>query len=421
MNLTKEARRIIDLLKNNFVFEDGSFFLEKNEDNIFPHTIHADLGDFLPFFLYFGEDSFVEKQIALYEGSLKNGLLVSEFPSFGIRGLVKSYEYTDLLLGLLDLYELRDTEKNKKLLIDTADKIIKIFQLEGRFSSYYYPKLNIRIPFVDTRDGTLIELFIDLHGVIGEQKYFFVANNIFNKLINIPFYKKNSLLPNFATFFGGIGKKFNTANICKNNTNSVFGFLSIAKNGNENAFKEIDKILEKLKEVSGEVGGGIPFTYSPAKKSTEANLTASFPIVDFLCDLYHERRKEEYIDFAKQIADFWISKQGGTGLFPLHSNQTESFFDSETDMSVALYKLWEKSGDEKYKKAADFCFGGILEFHGKNDYPLSVDINTGKVLNKTQRTKFLTLFLKLIILQIEYEKGLRIFSDKKLFNLLRDR
>src|SRR4051812_5492138 len=115
MSYSQEAKRIIDLLKKDFVFSDGSFFLEKEGEKIFPHHIHSDLGDFLPFFLYFGEDEFVEKQVTLYTRSLWRGLLVSEFPSFGIKNLVKSYEYTDLLLGLLDLYEAKKTEENKKL------------------------------------------------------------------------------------------------------------------------------------------------------------------------------------------------------------------------------------------------------------------------------------------------------------------
>ncbi len=419
--LNLEAKRIIALLKSEFVFPDGSFFLEKEGNKIFPYRIYPDLGDFLPFFLYFDEDEFVESQVFLYQKSLKNGLLVSEFDTFGISGLVKSYEYTDLMLGLADLYDLRPSDIHKKLLMDTAEKAIKVFSLDKKLSSYYYPRFRLHLPLLDTRDGTLVELFLDLHRLIGDEKYLEIAKNIFNNLINLDFYKIHLLLPSFSAPVLKIGKKFNSANICKNTTNSLFGFLALAKAGHRTAFKEITKIVSKLKDVSEDIGGGIPFNFDPVNRGSKANLTASFPVIDFLCDLYEEDKNPSHLDFAKKVADFWIDKRGKTGLFPSSPDSIETFFDSETDMCVALYKLWEQTGDLKYQNVADRCFAAILECHGKNDYPLIVDINTGEIVNGTQRTKFLALFLKLIILKIEYEKGEKIYSNKNLYGLLRDR
>ena len=77
-NLLAEANRIMDLLEKEFVFPDGSLFLEKSKTGgIFYHHIFPDLGDFIPYFLYFGRKPFVYGQIDHYKKNLKDGYLIS--------------------------------------------------------------------------------------------------------------------------------------------------------------------------------------------------------------------------------------------------------------------------------------------------------------------------------------------------------
>ena len=424
--LQKEAERIIDLLKRDFVFPDGRFFLEKCENKVFPYHIYPDIGDFLPFLLYFGEDDFVEKQIELYQDSLIEGIMISEFRSFGLGGLAKSYEYTDLLLGLLDLQIMRPSSVHEKLFLNTLDKAIEIFNLEGAISSYYYPKWQLKLPIIDTRDGTLIELFVDAYKLTGNERYFKVAENIFNKLVNSAYYRKHSLLPTFHSPWWfrlplsliGEGGRFNNVTICKNNTNSLFGYLSLYKAGNKQALRAIKETLGALEIQFPD--GRIPIHYS-REGTNIANLTASFPVIDFICDLYKFDSEENHLNFAKKIAGFWIEKQGSTGLFPKADDSGASFIDSETDMIVALNKLFECTGEVKYKEATEAAFQGLVKYHGERDYVLEVDINNGAVINATQRTKFLALALKVFILHIEYEKGSKIYTDDKLYSLLKNK
>ncbi len=188
----------------------------------------------------------------------------------------------------------------------------------------------------------------------------------------------------------------------------------------ENVLASIDKVINGIKSKLI-VDGGVSDFFVENQSNGVSTLTASFPIIDLLCDLYNETKNKEYISLAQNIADYWIGRQGKTGLFPLRSNMNESFFDSETDMCVALAKVFELTNDVKYKNSMDKCFNGIMEYHATNNYVLGVDINTGKVLNKSQRTKFIALFLKLLILKIRMNEGVNIYSDKILWNLLRDR
>lgn len=427
--LQDEAKRIINLLKNDFVLPSGEFFLEKNGDYIFSHHIFPDLGDFLPFFIYFKEDTFIDNQIALYLNKLKNGILISEFPSFKINGLAKSYEYTDLLFGLLDYHKNKNTITSKKILLDSAETAIKIFKFDGNICSFYHQNLNINIPILDTRDGTFIEIYLELYSLTKDRKYIKTAHNIYTKLINTNYYKKNKLLPTFSApnwiinLFNIFNvKKFSTAIICKNNTNSLFGFLSLyIATKDENILNSINEILNSIESKTMTLNGGIKANYSLKNRDEFATLTSSFPLIDFLSDLYRQVNNIEYINLAQKIADFWINLQGLTGLFPLHSNEKESFLDSETDMCISLLKLYEITRKEDYKISSNRCLSGIINFHGVHDYVLGVNIDTGKVLNNTQRTKFIALFLKLIILKIESNNGKEIYKNNELLELLKDR
>ena len=70
----KEAIRIIELIKNEFVLSDGSLCLAKNyiTGQKFNKKIWLDLGDWLPFFLYFKEYKFVNSQVDLLSDYLED-------------------------------------------------------------------------------------------------------------------------------------------------------------------------------------------------------------------------------------------------------------------------------------------------------------------------------------------------------------
>lgn len=426
--LNKEARRIISLLKKDFLLPNGALCLEKYGKEFFKHHIFPDLGDFLPFFLYFGEEEFIDSQINLYKSTLQNGYLVSEFPFFHITNLVKSYEYSDLLFGLYDYYLYKKDEDSFNLLKNTSDLAINTFTFDSKIKSYFHLTSRINLPLFDTRDGTFIEYYIDLYKLTNDHRYKDVAYNIYNNLINTNYFKTRGLFSIFDVgiilkiifVFLGI-KKHKTVVICKNNSNTLFGMLALySETKDKEVLFNINKVIDGVRSKLVFEGGISDFFIKDGNVGVPT-LTASFPIIDLLCDLYNETRNNDYLHFAREIADFWIQKQGKTGLFPLKSNMKESFFDSETDMCVALAKLFELTGEIKYKQSMDKCFEGIMQYHSKNDYVIGVDVDSGKVLNIAQRTKFIALFLKLLILKIKNNEGVSIYSDKKLWSLLRDR
>lgn len=418
------AKDTISLLKKDFTFSDHSFFLEKNKDTVFNAHIYPDIGDYLPFFLFFGEQDFIDLHIAQLRNALKKGILVSEHKTFGLSHLAKSYEYSDYLLGLLDYYEMTQTETAKDFLFQNVATAIQLFKLDSKkLCSFRYTPLNIAIPIIDTRDGMFIEIFVDLYKTFNDKQYLEIANSVARQLMNNAHMQTRGYLPDFIAHGWGIvlkcitPKKFSNVTFCKNNTNTLYGLLSLYSVTKD---KKIICTIEKMVDTLLDAEINLVPKYKD-REDCPAFLTSSFAFIDFLCDVYTETKNIKFIEQAERIALFWLHQQGATGLFPHFSDINETFLDSETDMIVALYKVFEVTQKSIYKDAADRCFQGLLTYHQQHGFPLGVNIHTGVICNPIQRTKFIALFLKTIILYISYSEGKTIYGNVFLYNILRDR
>lgn len=420
-----EARRIIDLIKKDFINSQGALSLKRVDQKVSSFHIFPDMGDFLPFFLYFGEDQFISSQINIFQKTLKNKILFSEFKSMGIPGLAKSYEYSDLVFGLID-YDLSVGSQQSKELLDEQVKImINIFNYSKNINSFYHPILK-RLPILDSRDGMMIELFVELYKIKKEDRFLNLATNVYGQLVSSAFYKKYKIFPTLGpkSYLKILpSKKFKEAEIAKVNTNTLYGILELYKvKKDEGLLKTIDQTVDAVIDKSID-GAGVMKTFTPKNPNyKKAFLTSSFMMLDFLCDLYQETRDNKYLNIAQKIADYWINLQSkSTGLFPMYSNSNKTFLDSETDMAIALYKLFEITDNQKYQEAADTCYDGIIKYHGSKDYVLSVNVDSGETMDGQQKTKFLALFLKLLILKMKLDQGEKIYVNQDLFNLIKDR
>lgn len=431
MDLNAEVRRIIALLKSDFTLPDGTLSIMRTGASLAPQHMFADLGDVVPFLLYFGERDFARQQIDRLREVMRDGLLISQFPMWRIRGLVKSYEYTDLIYGLIDYCRATDDDACWRELEQTVDTMSSIFGYDPRqrIRSVRFPRMHGNLPVVDTRDGMMIELFLDLYAQTKKEIYKERALHIYTELTSLPFYVKHGIFPTwslarpFYALHALLGGKFATGKIPKNNTNTLYGLLALYRaTKRTDVAQHIAHTISKIENDATVDGAGIALEFVSGKAPTVANLTASFAMLDFLCDAYMALKDPAHLAFGERIARFWLERQSAeTGLFPRRTDTTDTFVDSETDMIVALHKLHELTGKDEYLAAADRCLAGILRYHAPHDYPLSVNATTGAMTNHEQKTKFLSLFLKIPILKVEYANGNRIYKDDRLFDLLKDR
>jgi len=424
----QEAKRIIELIKKDFVLPDGRLALRRQKGVLTQLDMFADLGDVIPFFLYFQESEFIDRQIELFQKNLHKGIYVSEVPTKGFFYFSKSYDYTDLILGLLDYYNYQPTETKLRLLLNQIETVIKLFNYTGNFRSFYSPTIKMTIPVKDFRDGMMIELFVELYQVLKDKRYLKVAENIYQHIVKNDFFRSNHLFPTYSVpigidrvlKFAGIDI-FDQAEIMKSNTNTLYGMLALyLVDKNPTILDNIYRTISAIHYKAMTFNNGVIKTWNVKHPTNRAFMVAN-SFMEFLCDFYFYNRRPADLYLAEQIAHYWLQLQAPTGLFPEFSDGRETFVDSETDFIISLYKLYELTSNEKYRQAADKCLAGLLEYHGQKDYPLKIDVIDGHITVDEQKTKFLALALKPLILMIELSQGKTIYQDKALFSLLRDR
>jgi len=131
-------------------------------------------------------------------------------------------------------------------------------------------------------------------------------------------------------------------------------------------------------------------------------------------------RQQEYLDFAREIADSWIRLRWPCGLFPKAVGESSNHIDSNVDFSISLRRLSELSGDNKYAEIGRQCVDAILQLHESDlGYIRSVD-STGRVTDAVVDPKYNGLLLKGIISNLEPMR-LIYNGDYRFHDLVKDR
>lgn len=422
---TIDTSNLIKFAETNLVDENGEFRHELTKFGLSNLFIYHDLGDIVPFLLELGEYEILNRIMESLRARLDSETyLISRSKTLNrFQGLVKSYDYTDFLIGLEDLNR-RSPETNiNKLLREYAHQTISIFRLDKKHSSYFYPKLKFRFPIVDTRDTTFIEIFCDLSESLNDEYYRHLAFKIFLRFKILR--KKNEylLLPDFEMnyLFEKITKHKKHYSLMKNHTNTLHAYLRLYEiTKSEEVLIEINEIF--LNCISKFCISKGKFSDSPINNPSAASLKASFALIEFICDYYILIKDESVLSIGLEIANFWISIIGPTGLFPMDSDSNMSFIDSQTDMVISLWRLADHTGDKSIMYVADKAYYALCEYHGKQGYPLNVNIKTGEIIDKTVRTKFVFLYIKAVIAYDKRCQNISLLnSQPELRRLLRDR
>jgi len=395
--------------------------------------IIEDLGDYLPFLLYFGYNEFSKRQVSLAINKLDGNCLYSDPRHPRSKFIVDGYGNTDLILGFLEYYKQTGDKSVLNIIESSIESWYKLLTKDGFTYMGYIKKIHLPIPLISTKHGGMYgEILVDLFEISKNQKYIDMANNIMKKWITIPFFKRNGLFPNLYLYpfttnilkvIPRIRRGSKQVRFFKENTNLVFSLLALYRITKENRFKKaiyywIDNVKRKLARPDG----GVYTQWSPNDKATDINLF-NFQLIEILCDASCIFNDSSLLSFSTRVADFWLKHQSArAGLFPnkINSNNHYDYLDCETDMAIALLKLSELTNKEKYRISSQECFQGILKYHMKpKGLALVVDYRNGTLIEPICKIKFNMLFLKLIIAFLNNDK--KIYSTEWLFKLLRDR
>jgi hypothetical protein len=423
--LSSEVSKILEFVEDHLVDINGELRHELTNSGLSEIYIYHDLGDITPFLIELKEIKILDNIFSKLLERLKNEkFLISKSPTLGkFYGFAKSYEYTDFLIGLEDLNRNRKCNKSTEILISSINQTVKIFKFKSLHSSYFYPKFRISIPIIDTRDTTFIEIFCDLSESLEDELYLDVAEKLFQRFKDIRNNDKLNLLPDYKAnlLIRKLLSKKNNYTLMKNHTNTLHAYLRLFEiTQNDIVILEIKELFSKICENFMVAKG--QFSDDLSSNSNESSLKASFSMIEFICDYFIVTSDAWALNIAHDIAIFWHTKKGKTGLFPMTTNSKISFFDSQTDMTISLWRLADLTRSNFLKKSADDSFYALSKFHANQKFALNIDIDKGKVFCSTVRTKFVFLYLKALIAKRQSELDLSALnSDPKFRRLLRDR
>jgi len=443
-------QEIIKWFKIDFLGPDGFpvFDLDgRTGKPLSKRNLMPELGDYLPFLLYLGEEDYVNEQIELAriyfeENELlinkeKRKLVIKTNEGYNIRksallpSFSYSFAYTDLLLGLLECYELKGDRKNLSLAEKIIQKVFDNFFRDGFLCSYYIPLLGYRIPVSESNTGLYIEILVDLYRFTDKQKYIKRAEDLAKSWLKTDFVKSYGLFPYYHLLdskfllIPSIKQMSKTVTLTKHNYCTLAGMLALYEKTKKEVFKEaIEKWVEGFEKYLIDEKS-IVHTEVEIDNGKITRKGASFNslfITDFFCDIYCKLNEEKCLLYAKKVADFWLKLQSkNTGLIPNQLDKRATFIDNETDFSVALMKLYSLTGEKKYKNTATNIVNGVIRFHRiKRGYVRSVDAESGEIVDYKIETKFTSLFLKPLI-AIASGNEIDIYKNQMLYNLLRDR
>jgi|FLOH01.1.fsa_nt_gi hypothetical protein len=410
--------------------------------------IYADLDDIVPFLLFFKKDEFVRQQIMLSKKYLIRGL----YPLKGLK-YIYSWRMDEYVGGVAGYLENNKDLEVQKIFNEQKDFLTFLFKrnyFPGYFNEKYFSNL------IYPRGYNVVETVLD-SSVFDEEikflaikqlKNFIITNEYFakeglfssknfarkNKLVakesNL-FHKKFGLFKSSSTYFV-LPQPFNfilrmvvqmfpfsRVQFMKDNSNLIFAIIEAYKHTKDVFFKNvldkwIDSVLRKMYSPDGFI-----YTYYENGKPYKVSLADNYAFLDILCDYYHFVEKNEtYLNVAKSLADYWLGEKLDSGLIAFFPGADYSQLDSQTDFSISLRRVYELTGEEKYKIEGENIYKNILAKHLTKKGLVLLVYGDGTVKDSMVSVKFNLLFLKAHILF-----GLKneVYKDSNMCDLMKDR
>lgn len=421
---------------------------------------YAHLDDIVPYLLYFGEADFV-KQLIIGSGH------------FAHRGLIHhgdrtvSYQNDEFLGGMIAHYEQTGDNDVYALIEQALEGIEDLLVHKGFITTFYDIEKMKKSAITSPRTGLLLEVFVkacDLFPSMKELAFksldnwiatrffkkfglfptkYYLGNSFYNSLYRNPCLPRLSLSNRLYKYncsefykFGHSGMKKNIINIIynfpncmtamfeKENSNLVYALIAAYRSTKNEKYKDaLVYFMRSLMNIIGEknyITEPICLNNHKKHKSQNINLGQNDPVIDVLCDMYcFVDQDERYLRLAERMAEYWLKLRWDNGLVPVVPNGDFNHIDNQTDFSVSLYRLYELTGEKRYREIGRSIFDSIVKYHySAKGYVLSVN-KDGQVHNPHVMIRHNALFLKCFILYDTQDS--RIYQDDKLHELMKDR
>ncbi len=436
--------RITSWFQSIYVMKSGFPAYEINGDtgeHLGHRDLLAELDDYLPFFWMAGETEYVRRQLRLLNERLSESLFLFNRPQIrrkvgiGLPGPLRRIvpysdvqDYVEILYGLLELHGLCPELDTLNPARELFRHIIRNFGSNGRLHSFRLMPFGPVLPVMDAMTGMYIEIGVELFEKTGERGYLDTVAQWCRTWLNTDLCRAFGFFA--STQLTGIWKKIRAlrrytrrVELAKANTSMAFGLIALARIPDTTgwALPALERWLRGIHSRFITENG--VFTHFPRLDDAPVHLpilSTNFALIDIFCDVAHAFNRPEYLDSARCIADFYLQHQSSeTGLFPDEIGGHRSYLDANTDLAVALYRLTELTKEDDYREAGLRALDGILRFHqAPFGYYRDVEINTGAPIRSLVETRFVSLFLKALLL---YRDRPELYSGHDAWARYRDR
>lgn len=432
----------------------------------FGNVMVDDFGDYIPFVKWLGEinnkkysDWAEQKAIFIMRKfQMPNGLLCTSFkkknrvPKKNNLKIFNADKMSDSVLGINLMYDLTKNQIYRNSLWKFFSGLKK-YMISKRGFVYYKRTPIVSYPFsMGKHCGLYIEELTKFYESTKENKLIDFAKNISYPWIDDLYFKKNGLFPFQCTsslikpFAEILFKKltsftFGTSMLAKSNTNMIFGLTRLQTIIQEDKInKALNSWVNALESKLLTKDNFLLSIWQGHKRSNISYLGADHAAIDALLEIYLLNSNQKALDLAIKVAHGWLNFQSNLGLVvetpyicdtsgisQLMKNYSMtrtgiSRLDSQTDFAIVLLKIYELTKNRKYLKAAKNITDGTIKHHKyKKGFVEFVNVKTGEKGGHVIETKFLFLLLKLFILLHETENGQKIYKDKLIKDIIRDR
>jgi hypothetical protein len=211
--------------------------------------------------------------------------------------------------------------------------------------------------------------------------------------------------------------------IMKSNTTPIFLALALyARTGDEKWRGRIERWFRSVMTATN-TGNGVCGLVRNGKAAGPPTLVASFIVIDAACDSWWVLgRRDELLRFARDIADACLGWRWENGLIPMRPADDRDHLDGQIDFAVALRRLAELTGEERYFDESIDILRAALSIHERPDGYCTHVRQNGSVVALPQNTidpKYNGLVLKGLISLATLDRP--IYGSNDLHDLFKDR
>lgn len=411
------------------------------------HKMIGDLGDYVQNIWYLGKMADNQRLQEFALSSVYNAALLYQDESGLFEGAfrydpwISWWSNEDVFVGLTTLYRLSRDSSLEDIILRFQQGIAKHTQQSGLLCC---ATRGFR-RYVTTPPRTFVEGAADVYVTNSSKESLKLAGRLVEPWIHSKFFKRYGLFPSNMMTIDCLNnlndriyryklrnfRRFGNCDIPKTNTNFLHGILELQKVTKEKMYSDamrhwIDSIEVNLVENGFYASSFNVYTKnrSHSRKPIGSTIVVLAFYADF-CKSFGDQRIREILELRTENI---LQSQSKIGFFrdaphdPKDPKYNRGFLDCQTDMSVLLLKLYSLTANDIYLEASKRCIDSVIKYlkrpYGYVEYFNVVNGNAD--YHSRMYTKFLTLFIKALILLDSVLSGKNVYQDD-LFVISRDR